>query len=396
MNIEPKKLIITQANCLALGIQKMTLHEKRLLLLVMALVRREDDDFKTYQLPVKQVAGYLNLKTKDLYDRIKSITDRLLQRIVEIKKPDGGWIKFQWVSHAEYVPGSVSADGRAQLMLRLHPDLKPNLLKLTEHFGSMPFCQIANMKRYTSIRLFELLYFQAKRNSYELNFELDELKKMLGLESEYKQYTDFEKRVLIPAQQECAQSANLNFTYQAKRRGRQVVAIIFSVSKQAQVVSAPPEVIEKLQKSGFVGNADKLLEQYGEKAIVDSITLAKRRVSESISTGNPIRNPGGLIVKILANGSYRIIEEERIQTKAKQEEAKQTKLSQDKASQQSANKMQVVDERWLELTEDQQVSVHDWIKQNTVKAILNVIKSSNWQGQMYKAERTRAMEVLGF
>jgi hypothetical protein len=71
--IDQGKLIVTQANKLAEASYSMTLEEKRVVLLIVSLVRKEDGEFKTYRIPITDIRDYLALRSNKLYDDIKRL-----------------------------------------------------------------------------------------------------------------------------------------------------------------------------------------------------------------------------------------------------------------------------------------------------------------------------------
>ena len=99
-----KKLVVTQSNALAKSVQKMTLQEKRLLLLVIAHIRKNDNDFLLYHIPIIHIKEYLGANDTGFYDYIRETTRKLLSRVVEIENENGGWEQFQWVSYCQQFP----------------------------------------------------------------------------------------------------------------------------------------------------------------------------------------------------------------------------------------------------------------------------------------------------
>ena len=239
--VDPDKLIVTQANSLALSAQKMTLQEKRLFLLVVSKIRKDDDDFKIYHLPVTAIKEYLEIEDKDIYSRLRDISARLLSRVVHIDEGDGCWVQFQLVSHSRYYTKKKSPIGVACLEIRIHEHLKPVLLHLQAHFGSIPLRQIATMRSEKSIRLFEVLYFGSQSLRIKLlHFDLSDLKRMLGLSppiakrNMYANFKDFKREVLTRAQIDCAEKSPLKFTYDLEKQGRKVIGLYFKIERNTK------------------------------------------------------------------------------------------------------------------------------------------------------------------
>ena len=242
--IDNEKLIITQANALALSAQKMTLQEKRLLLLLISYVRAEDDEFKVYHLPVSDIKDYLELNGRSIYSKLQSVCRKLMGQVLFIEDGYGGWEMNQLVSKSKYVTARKSEDGVAHLQMRLHEDLRPLLLNLKERFGSIPLRQIVSMKSKYSIRLIEILYFSSHGLKKKvLYFSVDDLKKRLGLkqtnetidpfQEKYINFKDFNREVLERAKREFLERSPIIFTYELEKSGRKVIGLYFYIEKNS-------------------------------------------------------------------------------------------------------------------------------------------------------------------
>ena len=159
--VKTQALQVTQANALARASQNMTWREKRLLALALSRVRRSDQYLHTFLFPFDDLWKLLEFEQDhDAYRRVRELTRSLLTRVLEVDNPDGSWKMHQWVSAAEYLPrGHADNPNKIScLKIRLHDDLIPLILRLTEHFGSYALVQVLGFKRFTSGRIFELLY----------------------------------------------------------------------------------------------------------------------------------------------------------------------------------------------------------------------------------------------
>ena len=104
--INAEQLIVTQANSLIYARYKITLLEKRLLLLLISIVRKNDKNFGCYRIPVTEILNYLGLENNnDSHRRLKAVTRTLLGRVLEINVGNGSWEQFQWLSSSRlYFP----------------------------------------------------------------------------------------------------------------------------------------------------------------------------------------------------------------------------------------------------------------------------------------------------
>lgn len=283
--IDNEKLIITQANALALSAQKMTLQEKRLLLLLISYVRATDDNFKVYHLPVSDIKDYLELSGGSIYSKLHSVCRKLMGQVLFVEDGDGGWEMNQLVSKSKYVTGRKSENGVAHLQMRLHEDLRPLLLNLKERFGSIPLRQIVSMKSKYSIRLLEILYFSShglKKNT--LHFSMDELKKRLGLkqtnetidpfQEKYVNFKDFNREILERAKRECIERSPITFTYDLEKKGRKVIGLHFLLKRNPNnnIIDLPKNTNDRF---------DRIEEQVNKLEVSDTQEMENTPTPES-------------------------------------------------------------------------------------------------------------------
>ena len=238
--IEQGKLVVTQANKLIEASYTMSLEEKRIVLLMVSLVRQEDKDFHTYRIPITDIRDYLNLHTNKLYDDIKRVADALLSRVLHIPEEDGGWLKVGWVASARYVPKGRKEAEVACLDLSFSPEMKPYLLELKAHFANYMLQNVASLRSFYSIRMYELL--KSRRRLQTTAFDVAALRKILRTEDKYRNYKDFRARVILPAQAELAEKTDIAFEFEETRKGcNKVVSVTFRI--RDNVPTKPPRSI---------------------------------------------------------------------------------------------------------------------------------------------------------
>ena len=235
LTIDKNKLVVTQANPLAKSIQQMTLQEKRLLLLAISYIRQNDNDFVVYRIPTTHIKEYLELSTKDVYSQTKKVVEKLMGRIVTIENEKGNWLKFQWISYCRYYSKENSETGEACLEIRFHDHLRPFLLQLKKHFGSIRLLQLAAMPSVNSIRVCEIL-FHFCNNFTRTDFYLtvDNLKTSLEITDKYTNFKDFRRDILERAQRDCAEYSPLIFTWIEEKKGRKIIALRFKIQKNSK------------------------------------------------------------------------------------------------------------------------------------------------------------------
>lgn len=211
--------LAVQSNALIHARYEMTMLQKKLLLMLISKIRREDDDFKVYKIRVKDFKGTAGLSSTQIYSKLKKATEGLLGIVFKIKK-ETGELQISILSSAEYFKG------RGLMELCFDPKLKPYLLQLQKQFTQIPIKQVMTLRSVYSIRLFEMLQ-QYKSNGFFIT-KVDDLKYKLGLDNKYKSYNLFKKNVILQAQNEL-NSTDMAFTFEEIKEGRRIDRIRFKL-----------------------------------------------------------------------------------------------------------------------------------------------------------------------
>ena len=317
-SLDPNRLMITQANTLARSHQNMTLTEKRLVMLAIALIKRSEVSFRRLRLYVPDFVRIFGVSSKAVYNRLDKATDKLMKTQIRIELGDESYEKFNWVTRAKYLSARhrQNQDGVPYIEIDFNEALGPYLLQLKGHYNSWPITEISSMSSPNSIHLFEILHhdsFAGKRK--KLAYELDELRAMLGATDTYPNFKDFRQRILEKAQKDFGKDSVMNFTFKAEKRGRKVSSVTFhlhfkSVSDE-EVKSAPLEssevmmerlkIIQELHAAGYTQNIHGTIERYGVEHVAGVLKLAKKQQRDAATGHKPVKNLGGLIAYLLKN-----------------------------------------------------------------------------------------------
>ncbi|ARP44614.1 Replication initiation protein (plasmid) [Geobacillus thermodenitrificans] len=223
--VQPKQYnnAVTKSNVLIEANYKLSTLEQKIILYLISQIHKDDDDFKMYRLPIQEFSELLGYRGSPKYTELREITKNLMRKVLEIR--EGQKLKqMSWVSYVEY-------DGNSgYVSLSFDPRLKPYLLQLKREFTTYRLKNVMELKSSYSIRMYELL----KRWQYVGGFEirLDELRMMVGAGNKYREYHNFKKRVLNPAQQEISEKTDIMFSYEEIREKRKVVSIRFHIKEK--------------------------------------------------------------------------------------------------------------------------------------------------------------------
>jgi plasmid replication initiation protein len=359
---EQIKHLVVKSNKLIEAKYKLTLNEQRLILLLISLIKPEDEEFKKYLINLNDLKELLNIKTNNFNTVIKETIDNLITKLIVIKEEDGE-LRTAWLSQAKYFynKGCVS--------LSFAPDLKPYLLQLKKHFTAYHLTNVFQFKSNYSIRIYELLlkeYNFHRRQKNLFIFKLSELKEQLGIKTiEYNQIVHFKSRILNPAYEELKEKSDLYFEYECIKTGRAITDIQFAIliketktetgNKKAidDVINITPKIIREIKqgddeitkklKSWGTIKIDRIREKHSDEVLLNAFDYIDFEVEKKRKENKePIKNLGAYFVKILPNAGepFEFTKDYNEFIKRKEESAKQkAKQKEEQERQQKAEEI---------------------------------------------------------
>lgn len=203
------------------GRHELTLQEQRCVLFAISKIKPEDSVFQEYTFELSDFYKLCGLQ-KESYTELKDILIGLKQ-------------KTWWVETAPNVESTVSWFNKVRtnkksgtVTVRFDDDMMPYLLELTkdnQYYTHYQLKYILPMKSQYSIRLYELLK-SYQRNNHEWFFDIENLKKQLDCE-QYKNFADFNRRVLTPAVAEINEFTDIKIAWEPVKEGRKVTRVTF-------------------------------------------------------------------------------------------------------------------------------------------------------------------------
>ena len=226
--LEIRKNTVVKANDL---IQKsrfsLSLQQQKVVLYLISQITPIDEDFKLYEFSIVEfckVCG-IDYDSGKNYADLKAAIKEIADKSVWIRLANGKQTLVRWIEKP-YID-----DNSGLIQIKLDADMKPYLLQLKENFTQYELLWTLNFKSKYTIRLYELvksIHFH-ELEVYYREFELDELRRMLGAEN-YKTYQDFKARVLIPSIDELNSFSDKNVSFEPIKKGRAVAKIKLTIS----------------------------------------------------------------------------------------------------------------------------------------------------------------------
>lgn len=219
-----KSGIVRKSNFLIEASYKLSVIEQKVILALITTLKAEDNQFAAYPFRIKDLVSLLGVTSPNEYKYLGKITKNLLERVLVLKTEEVV-LQTHWLSSAKYIKGEGIVE------LKFDSEIKPFLLTLKKCFTNYPLRYALQLRSQFSIRLYELLKQYEKIG--QRNFEVEDLKRLLGISSkQYQQYADFKKRVVLTAQKELAGKTDITFKFEEIKRGHGVGQIRFYIKSK--------------------------------------------------------------------------------------------------------------------------------------------------------------------
>lgn len=227
---EPTSKVVVQHNALVNARFDMSTVEMRLFMAMLSRIGRDDSEFREMSIPLTEVVALSGRRpsSKD-YQQVAGMCDQLVSRILHIERPSRSRRDRRGTAGPDFdkIPLMAYAKYRGEegaLRVRFNDEVMPYLLQLHQNFTKAQVVQLLKLKSPHSYRIYWLLKEYAAFGARTIGVE--ELKSLLTLQGQYKQFPLFRLRVLDRAQQELSRT-DLPFEYELLREGKAVSHIRF-------------------------------------------------------------------------------------------------------------------------------------------------------------------------
>ena len=247
METEESGELVVKSNRLIEASYRLTLVESQMILFAITQARESAVMLRadtTVSIDALAFAKQFDVSPDNAYGQLQEAALTLFNRYVVVNDthPKTGKprvVRSRWISDAAYVEGAGIVE------LSFTKKVIPYVTRLEQQFTSYRLASVSRMTSAYAVRVYELLTQYARIG--ERKFELAELKKMLGLEEEYKLIHDFKVRVLDVAVKQINKHSDLKVSYSQKKKGRVVTQIIFAIHPKDAKPTKPAKPAKPVQ-----------------------------------------------------------------------------------------------------------------------------------------------------
>ncbi len=277
---------------------KLTAREQKVILFLISNIDpKSQKRFHEQVVSVKQIEAVLKEDGKKwggLYEEMDRFSDNILDKRIRFPTDleiDGRAFpgKINWFQSVMPVKNEHQ---EVSLRFLFSEDLKPFLLQLNE-YAQINRLETTKMKSGHAIRMFQI--FKAQRDRMrrhekvsQLNYNVEDLKAMLGIAGKYPRFNSFRERVLDKIKQEINLYTSIdliNLIY--TRTGKRVTALTFVFTEKDDTQK------KSILSEGQAPTEESLVHNYTRSQIRAYKLLVKRNVIPSIAINRLVPSISG-------------------------------------------------------------------------------------------------------
>jgi len=216
--------------------------EKKLLIGIALKIVQADGFGDDIQLSAREVCDLVGMSHGSLR-LLKPAVSKLMTTLLELPtdnppmakdKMKEEWQMVQVLGKSSYKNGILT--------IRIDPILRPYFMDLKNCFTKYNLINIQPLNSQYSIRIFELI--KQYQPIGKRSFEIDDLRKLLGVENKFRQFGEFRKNVLEQARKDLLKYCDVYFTYTLSKKGKAYSGIQFKIHTKtpAHTPPASPEL----------------------------------------------------------------------------------------------------------------------------------------------------------
>jgi plasmid replication initiation protein len=402
MTVELRKPLVVQANDLARSNQKtMTIHEKRLIWWGMCEIDTGDTTFRDIYIPVSEYLEESGANHKAGYKLLMKSAKTLPSRTIEVGDDENGWLTFQWVSEAEYIPAKKHPQKISVVRLRFHDRLKPYLLQLRKNYNKLDRRLCFTFSTNNHFHLYEILWHDSHGGTKEfLTYQVNDLRKRMGFEKQYQEYKDF-RNLLVRAQKEFEDKGDLAFSFEGLYQGSFIQNVRFHIKPKRGLAAmptshvptpsqSPSDLGKRLLMAGFAQDPELTIATYGEAHVEANLTFALQRIRVANQTNKPIHNPGGFIASCIQKNLATLDVEVKAEKTSK---ATVERLARSLNDAYDYDLERHFSEFWTTLGSEAQLEVHETMRDSMTTFERKVVEDANWEGTTFNLIRIKYLRL---
>nr|AAC38350.1 replication protein [Lactococcus lactis] len=244
---ELSKRKVVEHNSLITSIAKMDKTPLKMFELAVSCIDTEEPpkDNAVY-LSKEELFSFFKVSDNDKHSRFKQAIAKMQeQAFFEIKEEKNKGFKFRRILP---IPTVEWTDYDDKVMIRFNQDIMPYLIELKQNFTKYALSEIIELNSKYSIILYKWLSMNYNQYEHYSNkggrraeqvenyrnpsISVKELRTITDTVNEYKEFWNFENRVLKKGIEEINAHTSFNVSYEKIKKGRSIDSIVFHIEKK--------------------------------------------------------------------------------------------------------------------------------------------------------------------
>jgi plasmid replication initiation protein len=236
--------LIKKSNDLIEARYRFDIWETRVFTSILSEIEHQDEDFRVYRVYLRDIIKEFNINNGDAYDLLRQATHSLMNKKLYVNYEHNGAIreKIYHIIRKADVMKSILDESRRKVNeyvdISIDPEMKPLLLELKSRFTTYDMQNVIKFKSGYTLRIYEHLK-QYEKIGYR-TLEIEYLKRIFELTSEYPLFANFYQKVIEPAQKDINEFTDITITSIEKIKvGKKVESLCFTFNSKIKETSKP-------------------------------------------------------------------------------------------------------------------------------------------------------------
>lgn len=205
----------------------LSLMEQKTFCYAVSKIKPDDQEGTEYTFGINEYCDVCGINRNDgrTLENVKAALKRLRDKSFYLVEPDGSQVLVGWLSKARILPKS------GKVKIKFDEDMQKYLVGLQSNYTQYSLLSVLPMRSAYSIRLYEILKCYAGLRQKHKEFDIDDLKTKLM--APYSNFKDFRIKVLEIATREINEYTDIEISWEPILKGRKVEKIRFDVTERS-------------------------------------------------------------------------------------------------------------------------------------------------------------------
>jgi plasmid replication initiation protein len=192
---------------------------------------REEKKMYFLEIPIEKLSDQINTSYRAIKNACFKLTSRKIPMCIEYNLKNGQTELFDTIQNI-FVGAGISNN---HFQISINPEVLPLFSRALDIYRHYNIIEAKFLTHKHSIELYKFIKDKVNQNKLEFIISVKNLKLELGLESKYKLYADFKKRVIDEVKKDLKKNSSVYFEYKEIKPSRSVTDLIFFIHKNEEM-----------------------------------------------------------------------------------------------------------------------------------------------------------------